>query len=364
MLSPMSGINTPPLAAAVSRAGGLGSFGFAYSSPDDIWNDIAEARLLCSESPCPLNANFFIFPSVQSSQVDQIGPSVLKHLKQFPHTEEEDFQLPQPPYIPNLKTQLEPIWESRPEVITFHFGIPSKSILITAREHKILVGVTATSIQEAIAITNSGADFIIAQGYEAGGHIGAFQTTSTLNSLSLSKLVQSIRSHDITKRMPLVAAGGIMNGQDMHAMLHPEDNTQQGADVIQFGTAFLSTTESQAAMFKQHLSNITTSNNAASYERGKDDTVYTTAFTGRLARAISNSFITKWGDHQTCPFPVQHKLTRNMRNRATAAQDPEYVSLYAGINYRECRSVPVAELMEQLISEYNFTAEQRLIKKD
>mmetsp|Transcript_5931 Transcript_5931/g.9652 ORF Transcript_5931/g.9652 Transcript_5931/m.9652 type:complete len:348 (+) Transcript_5931:980-2023(+) len=337
----MSGVSTPALSAAVSRAGGLGSFGFAYATPDDIWDEIAAAR---SMHATYLNANFFMFSHVDEALVRHRQSQVVKHLQQFPHTPDEDFRSSfGPPYVPNLKEQLEPIWESRPEVLTFHFGIPPASVLNMAKKCHILVGVTATSIQEACAIQSCGADFIIAQGVEAGGHMGCFDPPAPTASgfSTVSDLVQAIRCHDVTRKMPLVAAGGIMNGADIDSALHPEGRL--GADVVQMGTAFLATDESGASgSYKQHLT--------AKSTRG---TVLTTAFSGRSAQAISNAFTQGWGEQQPLPFPVQNTLTQSMRQRAKACHDAEYQSLYAGVNYRLCRHCPTSFLMDLLIDEYN-----------
>lgn len=339
--APMSGISTPAMAAAVSKSGGLGSFGFAYATPDDIWNNIATAKSLNAQH---LNANFFIFSSINDDLVKNLAPRVVSHLEQFPYSDKHTRSLLHAPYVPNLKEQLEPIWESRPEVLTFHFGIPDKRVLKMAQDYKISVGITATNIDEAIAIEQSGADFIIAQGMEAGGHMGTFGTDPLPCRLqSVSSLVHAIRTHDITKNMQVVAAGGIMDGNDMHTMMHPPHEGKVGADLVQLGTAFLATDESQASIaFKQQL-----------YAKADREAVLTSAFSGRYARAISNDFVEGWGSMDTLPFPVQNTMTTGMRKQAAEYNDAEYLSMYAGVNYRRCRHIAVEKLMELLVEEYH-----------
>lgn len=350
----MVGLSTPALAAAVSRAGGLGSFGFAYSTPDEIWNSLAEARSINTES-CQLNANFFIFNEIDDALVGHIGPQVLKHLKLYPHVDKQTY-LPVTPYVPNLKNQMEPIWESRPAVLTFHFGIPPKSILNMAKEYNISVGITATTVQEAIAIESCGADFIVAQGVEAGGHFGCFETSTLFPALTpVAQLVHEIRTHVLTKKMLVVAAGGIMSGNDVCSALHPERGV--GADVVQMGTAFLCTEECNAPIaYKDKLM----SNSATQ----QDDTVLTKAFSGRFARAIGNDFTRRWGDKPTLPFPLQNTLTQGMRQKARTCHDSDFLSMYAGVHHRQCRDVSASELMGQVMQEYDECRRKQLIREE
>ena len=171
VLAPMAGgPNTPALAAAVANAGGLASFGFAYSTPERIAADLAATRAL---SAGPLNANFFVFRPIAPPAPEEVARA-LAALAALPGSAGVRLAAPVPPFFPDLARQLESVWRLRPEVLTFHFGLPPAGVIEHAHALGISVGVTATRPAEARAIAAAGADFIVAQGAEAGGHCGVF----------------------------------------------------------------------------------------------------------------------------------------------------------------------------------------------
>ena len=142
--APMAGgVNTPRLASEVSNAGGVGSFGFSYSTPQKISEDLAATRALTNG---PINANFFIFSPVDLP-TQAIQEKALEALKNLPIEGEYALAMPQAPFYPDLEEQLKPVWEHCPEILTFHFGIPSPSIVARAHALGISVGVTATVLQ-------------------------------------------------------------------------------------------------------------------------------------------------------------------------------------------------------------------------
>ncbi len=169
--APMAGgINNPLLASEVSNAGGVGSFGFSYSTPQKISEDLAATRALTNG---PINANFFVFSPVDLPS-QAIQTQAIEALKNLPVAGEYSVSTPQAPFYPAIEDQLNPIWTHRPEILTFHFGVPSLSLIEKAHSLGITVGITATSLKEGRAVEKSGADFIVAQGIEAGGHRGIF----------------------------------------------------------------------------------------------------------------------------------------------------------------------------------------------
>lgn len=174
MAAPMNGgINNPAFAAAVINQGGVAGFGFTYHTPQAICKDISDTRALSSG---PINANFFVFDTLNAptSKALTLAASALK---QRLSVDDKLIKTPANPYTPDLSVQIEAIWHMRPEILTFHFGIPEKEYIAEASRLGISTGVTATSVQEAQQIQESGADFIIAQGIEAGGHRGMFNST-------------------------------------------------------------------------------------------------------------------------------------------------------------------------------------------
>jgi nitronate monooxygenase len=329
VLAPMAGgPNTPALGAAVANAGGLASFGFAYSTPDRIAADLAATRALTIG---PLNANFFVFrPVVAPGHEESVR--AIAALAALPGAQGVDFKAPIPPFFPDLAAQLEAVWRLRPEVLTFHFGLPPAGVIDRARTLGISVGVTATRAGEARAIAAAGADFIVAQGAEAGGHCGVFAPAEPGDWLPVRELVRALAR---VTDLPLVAAGGLMSGADIRSVL------DAGADAAQLGTAFLATAESGAsAAHKRFL-----------LEEGHRGTALTRAFSGRHARGIRNTFIERMIAADVLAFPLQNSLTTPLRRLALERDDGEFQSLWAGANYARCRDGSARELVRRLLAE-------------
>lgn len=174
MVAPMNGgINNPAFAAAVINHCGIAGFGFTYHTPQAICKDIADTRALSSG---PVNANFFVFDTANAPTSEALA-SAVGALKHRLSCDDKLIKTPIMPYTPDISVQMEAIWQMKPEILTFHFGVPQKEYIAEASRLGIATGVTATSIQEAQQIQESGADFIIAQGIEAGGHRGMFNST-------------------------------------------------------------------------------------------------------------------------------------------------------------------------------------------
>lgn len=327
--APMAGgITTPQLAAAVANGGGVGSFGFAYSSPEKIQADLAMAQSLTSG---PLNANFFIF-SPPDLPCERIQKEAIGALQDLAITEDLEIALPSAPYYPDLMKQLEPIWQARPAMLTFHFGLPPVGVIEHAHTLGIEVGITATNLIDACAIESAGADFIVAQGIEAGGHRGQFDLQVDDHMLGTHALITQLVGKCT---IPIVAAGGIMNGADIKAVI------QRGAQAAQLGTAFVCCDESGAPpSYKKAL-----------LEERSRGTLLTKAFSGRYARGLINAFTHAMAEKTTLPFPLQNTLTAAMRQKAAANHDPEYQSLWAGTAYGQARHTSARVLLQQLRQE-------------
>jgi nitronate monooxygenase len=327
--APMAGgITTPQLVAAVANQGGVGSFGFAYSTPEKIHADLLAAQSLTSG---PINANFFVFSPVCLPS-DQIQKNAMQALRSLDVDGVQSLTIPAEPFYPNLMEQLEPIWNARPAILSFHFGLPPEGVIEKAHALGIAVGISATSLAEALAIETAHADFIVAQGIEAGGHRGQFDLQAKDEVLSTLALTAQLAQHCHT---PIVAAGGIMNGADIHAAL------ANGAQAAQMGTAFLCCDESGTSPSYRH------------YLLHKQDrpTTLTKAFSGRLARGLENTFTRTMQTQATLPFPIQNTLTGPLRQWASAQHDAEYQSLWAGTAYAQIRSMSTAALVQKLRDE-------------
>jgi nitronate monooxygenase len=327
--APMAGgITTPQLVAAVANYGGVGSFGFAYSTPEKIHADLVAAQSLTSG---PINANFFVFRTVCLPS-DQIQANAMQALRSLGVDGVQSLTIPTEPFYPNLMEQLEPVWRARPAILSFHFGLPPDGVIAKAHALGIVVGISATSLAEALAIESAHADFIVAQGIEAGGHRGQFDLQAKDEALSTLELITQLAKHC---RIPIVAAGGIMNGA------HIQNALAKGAQAAQLGTAFLCCDESGTPSSYRH------------YLLHKQDrlTTLTKAFSGRIARGLENTFTRTMQGKTALPFPIQNTLTGPLRQWAGAQHDAEYQSLWAGTAYEQVRSTSTKDLMQQLRNE-------------
>jgi nitronate monooxygenase len=322
------GITTPQLVAAVANHGGVGSFGFAYSTPEKIHTDLVAAQTLTRG---PINANFFVFSPVRLPS-DETQKNAMQALRSLGIDGVQSLTIPAEPFYPNLIEQLEPIWKARPAILSFHFGLPPDGVIAKAHALGIAVGISATSLAEALTIESASVDFIVAQGIEAGGHRGQFNLQANDEALSALELTAQLAKHC---RIPIVAAGGIMNGA------HIQNALAKGAQAAQLGTAFLCCDESG------------TPSSYRDYLLHKQDrpTTLTKAFSGRLARGLENTFTRTMQDKTTLPFPIQNTLTGPMRQWAVAQSDAEYQSLWAGTAYAQVRSMSTKDLMQQLRDE-------------
>jgi nitronate monooxygenase len=327
--APMAGgITTPQLVAAVANHGGVGSFGFAYSTPEKIHADLMAVQTLTSG---PINANFFVFSPVRLPS-DETQINAMQALRSLGIDGVQSLSIPAEPFYPELMEQLEPIWKARPAILSFHFGLPPDGVIAKAHALGIAVGISATSLAEALAIESASADFIVAQGIEAGGHRGQFDLQAKDDALSTLELTAQLAKHC---RIPIVAAGGIMNGA------HIQNALAKGAQAVQLGTAFLCCDESGAPpSYRDYL-----------LHQQDRPTTLTSTFSGRLARGLENTFTRTMQDKTTLPFPIQNTLTGPMRQWAVAQSDAEYQSLWAGTAYAQVRSMSAKDLMQELRNE-------------
>ncbi|KPF68054.1 hypothetical protein IP84_11490 [beta proteobacterium AAP99] len=336
--APMAGgPSTPALAAAVIRAGGMGSLGVAYLSGDRIAQDIRQTRALCAGVAGPLNVNLFMFPPAFRVDAER---ATAAEAALAPIAQRLGIAAPKLPgnaWHPPLAEQLDAIWSERPEVLSFHFGLPPQDVIHRAHDLGIAVAVTATSPHDASTIEAAGADFIVAQGIEAGGHRGEFEMSGDApDGLTCVALVEAIRK-DI--RVPIVAAGGLMDGADIARAL------ASGAAATQLGTAFLlcpeaGTTASYRALLRRTA-------------QLQDRTVrFTRAFSGRWAQGVENSFMRSIDSTATAlPFPAQNALSGTIRAAAAQQHDAEHQSCWSGRELRRIRELPAEQLMQRLAAE-------------
>jgi nitronate monooxygenase len=322
--APMAGGFTPPaLVQAVSDAGALGSFGFAYTTPQEI---VVQSKLIKGQ----FNINLFIHKDVDvdKAKVAATKAALAPHYAKFNATLPEEL----PPKI-SLSHQFEAVLEVKPTVFSSTFGAPSKEMIKACQKRNIMVSGTATTLDEALYLQDIGVDSIVLQGLEAGGHRGTFLTPLGVHDIGLFALLSLCHGKIKT---PLIAAGGIMNGQGIKAAL------TLGASAAMLGTAFLTTYE--AGTPAAHKEMLLTS---------QRETILTPAYTGRHARGIRN----KMGDelqaliNQAPCFDAMNALTRPLRGESAKQGNPEFMSLWAGQAYRACRVMGVGELIATLKEE-------------
>ena len=328
--APMAGgSSTPALVAAVSNAGGLGSLGAAYMTPDQISEAILRIRSLTDR---PFNVN--LFTGGWEPQADADSAPMLAVLAEI-HAA-YGLPAPAPPRLaPDpFPDQFEAVVQARPAVFSFTFGIPKNDALARLKSHSIAILGTATTVAEARLLAESGVDAIVAQGAEAGAHRGTFAGPFEAAMAPTRDLVSGIRN---AADKPIIAAGGLMDGRDIAYAIG------LGAAAAQLGTAFLVCPESGAAAAHKRAILAATA----------DTTVITRAFSGRPARGLANTFIARLAGRENCilPYPLQNALTRAMRTAAAQRGDAGFLSLWAGQGVARARALPAADLVRRLVEE-------------
>ena len=324
--APMAGgVTTPTLVAAASNAGALGSFGFAYTQPEAMARDLEAARAMTAG---PINANFFV--NAQPASIDAAGQKAAIDAVAPYYTA---LGLPAPqavkaPYAPDLAAQLALMEDLKPQVLTFHLGDLPAAHLQRLKSLGIKTGGSATCVAEALHLEALGVDFIIAQGAEAGGHRGTYQRNpyeAMTGTLALTRMI--VRA----VKIPVVAAGGIMDGAGIAAVL------ALGAQGAQLGTAFIPCSESGApAIHKQSL-----------LAAREDTTVVTEKFTGKPARGIANRYIREMNASNApqLAFPAQGTLSGPLRTASGKAGNPDYLAMWAGQAAPLSRKLSAAQLV-------------------
>ncbi len=328
VVAPMAGGPTSPeLVIASSEAGVLGSIGAAYYNRNEIEEFISKVRL---QTQKPVAINLFI-----PHEEPQISESLISRAIKATEKFRQQLNLPQPsllpPYEENFDEQFDTVLKLKPKVFSFVFGLLKPEYVQAARKEGILLIGTATTLEEALALQESKVDAITLQGFEAGGHRGIFNSTAADSEVSLLNLIDQCRDKI---KIPLIAAGGLMNSNDIKAVL------SRGAHAVQLGTAFLACKEAAtSAPYRKAL--------LATPDRR---TKTTRVFSGRFARGIENLFMQEMEKHSDAilPFPAQNKFTRDIRGASLKNGLSGYLSLWAGTGQGELWTGSAGELIQRL----------------
>jgi nitronate monooxygenase len=318
------GPSRPELTAAVSGAGGLGFLAAGYKSPDAVRADIAATRALSSE---PFGVNLFV---LAEAPVDAAG--LAAYARRLEH-EARRYGVPlgEPGFEDDaFDAKLEVVLEAEVPIVSFTFGCPSREVIGRLHEREASVWITVTEPEEALAAADLGADVLVVQGVEAGGHRGSFEDRDGRGEVALLPLLRLVARE---VELPLVAAGGIADGAGVAAVL------AAGARAAQVGTAFMRCPE--AGTSAAHREALT--------RPGR--TALTRAFTGRRARGIVNRFLEEHDAHAPAAYPHVHHMTAPLRAAAREARDAETVNLWAGQSYELAEEVPAADLVRRWSAE-------------
>lgn len=331
--APMAGVSTPELAAAVSNAGGLGSLGISASTTAQARQMIEQTRALTGQ---PFNVNVFCHapaqrdPEGETAWLQYLAPLFAEAELELPSSLDEINTT----FLDDTET-FEMLLELKPAVVSFHFGLPSIERIASLRDAGIYTMTTATSPYEAQLIEQAGIDAIVAQGIEAGGHRGIFDPEVTDEGLSTMVLVRLL-SRQTT--LPIIAAGGIMDGHAIQSAL------DLGAVAAQLGTAFILCPESSANdAYRENLKS----------ERATQ-TRLTRVLSGRAARGMTNRLIS-FGEAKDSPppadYPVAYDAAKRLNAAAAKRGNHEFAAQWAGQGAPLARELPAAELMALLLEE-------------
>jgi nitronate monooxygenase len=317
------GPSTPALAGAVSEAGGLGFLGAGYRSAAAVREEIGELRRLTER---PFGINLFVpGPARADSGAVAAYASTLKG-----EAERFGVELGEPVHDDdNWDDKLALFAEEAVPVVSVTFGLPPGAAVEALHDAGCALWITVTTVAEAAAAQEAGADALVVQGVEAGGHRGSFDEAAP-GQVGLLALLQLVRS---VTDLPLVATGGIATGRGIAAVL------AAGAAAAQLGTAFMLTPE--AGTSPAHREAL----------RGAGPTALTRAFTGRSARGIENRFMREHEADAPLGYPEVHHLTAPVRAAARERDDAEGFHVWAGQAHPLAVELPAAELVSRLAEE-------------
>lgn len=331
--APMAGVSSPAMAAAVANAGALGSIGVGATNAAGARTMIAEIR---ERSNRPFNVNVFCHqpakpaPAVEAAWIDRLRPEFDRLGAAPPAALSEIYKS----FVED-DDMLAALLADRPKVVSFHFGAPSPDRVQALRDAGIVLLGSATSVDEARMLATAGVHAVVAQGYEAGGHRGVFNPDASddrLGTMALTRLL--VREIDV----PVIAAGGIMDGAGISAAL------RLGAGAAQLGTAFIACPESQAdAGYRAALAS-----DAAFH------TVMTRAISGRPARCLANRFTVLGAAiaaDEIPAYPIAYDAGKALNAAGKSAGEPGFGAQWAGQGAPLSRPLPAADLVAVLAAE-------------
>ncbi len=339
--APMAGVSNPVLAAAVSGAGALGSIAVGTA-------DVAQTRAMIRETraktPLPFNLNLFCHPRPRRDPdrelrwLAALAPTFRAFDAQPPDHLTEVYRT-----FVGDDEMLAMLLEERPPVLSFHFGFPAAPAIAALRAAGIVLLGCATNLDEARALEGAGISAIVAQGYEAGGHRGVMDADGSDDRMGTFALTRVLASRC---RVPVIAAGGIMDGAGIAACL------ALGASAAQLGTAFVGCPESSAdAAYRELL-----------FGPAAAHTTMTRVISGRPARCLANAFVelARTVDEADAPaYPLAYAAGKALAAAARADGDLRFGAHWAGQGAPLARALPAAELVAVVADELSRARDVR-----
>lgn len=329
--APMAGSTGSEMAVAVSEAGGLGSLPCATLSVEQARSELETIRRRTSR---PINVNFFCH---KPPRVNPEREALWKRRLEVYFVElgvDSNVPFPSANRAPFDEKMCDLIVEFKPEVVSFHFGLPEKNLLARVRKAGAKIVSSATTVDEARWLEDQGCDAIVAQGYEAGGHRGIFLTEDVSTQVGTMALVPQVAD---AVKVPVIAAGGIADARGIVAAF------ALGAAAVQIGTAYLLCPEAKtSAAYRRALKN--TKDN---------ETAVTNVITGRPARGIMSRLMREVGpmSDDAPDFPLAAATIAALRAKSEVAGSGDFSPWWAGQAVRLSRELPAGELTKRLAAE-------------
>ncbi|WDY59876.1 NAD(P)H-dependent flavin oxidoreductase [Pseudomonas sp. PSKL.D1] len=327
--APMAGASGSAMAIAVARAGGLGALPCAMLTGEQVRGEIEVFRAACPG--LPLNLNFFCHqPPAPDPEREGRWKQALKRY----YTEVgADFDAPTPVSnrAPFDEQSCQLVEDVRPEVVSFHFGLPDAALLQRVKATGAKVLSSATTVEEAVWLQAHGCDAIIAMGVEAGGHRGMFLSDDITTQIGTFALVPQVAD---AVQLPVIAAGGIADHRGLIAAL------ALGASAVQIGTAYLFCPESRVSPAHRH----------ALATAAASDTALTNLFTGRPARGINNRIMRELGPMSDLAprFPLAGGALMPLRAITDPQGNADFSNLWAGQALRLGKQLPAEQLTREI----------------
>jgi nitronate monooxygenase len=328
--APMLGVTTPAMIVSVAEAGGLGSLPLSNLSPEEARSIFSEIRRQTSK---PINVNFLCHEAAEWNPVH--GAAWVQCLKPYYTELGVDCEIGPPPNLIQTfgDAHCALIEEIKPEVVSFHFGLPAKHLLERARRTGAKIMSSATTVKEAVWLEEAGCDAIIAQGFEAGGHRGTFLRDNIDAQIGTMALVPQILD---AVKVPVIAAGGIGDSRGVVAAF------ALGASAVQVGTAFLFCSEANVSPLYRRALRVAQA----------DQTVLTNVFTGRPARVLETRIVRELGpiSKDVPAFPLAAAALAPLRATSEAHGSTDFTPLWCGQAVCLGSELPAAKLTAWLCS--------------